>query len=180
MGALCMLRRQRRAFTLIELVMTMSIIGILAALSYPRVTQSYYIVKLAGAARQVQTQVRYAQQMALNQHAKYDVVFDTANECYRVADVAAGINVTDPFSRVAGVSGQDWSTGLYVDFVNNKELGGINISSTTSATLRFASTGHPTDTSDVDLTANFDIVLTYQNNTRTVRVTPYTGVVTVF
>ncbi len=159
--------------------MVIGIIGVLSALSYPRMTNAYYSLKVNGAARKLQSDIRYAQQLALNQHAKYDVVFDTANERYRVADVTANANVTDPYSRSAGVVGSDWTTGLYVDYVNDKELNGIDLSSATSATLRFNTRGRPTDTSDTTLTSNFDIVITYQGFSKTMRVTPNTGVVTV-
>lgn len=171
--------RQRHGFTLIEIIMVMSIIGILSVLSYPRMTSGYYALKINGAVRKLQSDLRYAQQVALNDHVKIDVVFDTAGERYRVANVAANANITDPYTRSAGVTGQDWATGLYVNYSTDKELGGINLSSATAATLRFSTRGQPTDTSDVALSANFDIVLIFQGYTKTLRVTPATGVVSI-
>ena len=172
-------RRRASAFTLIEMVMVLVIIGALARLAYPSMAGSYYRLKLGGAARRLQDHVRYAQQYAIMNHLKIDVVFDTANEQYRVADVSAGKNLTDPFTRSAGVAGQDWTTGLYMNYTDSGELKGVNLSSATVSTLRFSARGVPTDTSDTALGANTDIVLTYQGNTNTVQVTPETGVVTV-
>ena len=171
--------RQRCGFTLIELVTVMVIIGALSTLAYPKMATSYYRLEITGAARKLQNDIRYAQQMALDDHLKIDVIFDAANERYRVADVAANANLTDPFTRSAGVTGSDWTTGLYVDYPNNSELKAMAITSSTSGTLRFSTMGHPADTSDVELTANFDIILACQSITKTVRVSPATGVVTV-
>ena len=170
---------RHRGFTLIELIVVMSIIGLLSALAYPRMTGSYYALKINGAARKLQSDIRYAQQAALNSHLKVDVVLDTANDRYRVADVAAGANITDPYTRSVGVAGQDWTTGLRVTYTTDAELKGIDLSSATAATLRFSTIGHPTDTADTALTGNFDIVITFQGLSKTVRVTPNTGVVTV-
>ena len=170
---------RHRGFSLIELITVMVIIGALSALAYPRMATGYYQLQIAGAARKLQHDIRYAQQTALNNHLKIDVVFDAANERYRVADVAANANVTNPFTRSAGVTGSDWTTGLYVDYPNNSELKTVLMNSSTAGTLRFSTIGHPADTSDVELTANFDIILTCQALTKTVRVTPATGVATV-
>ena len=170
---------RHRGFTLIELITVMIIIGALAGLAYPRMTSSFYALKISGAARKLQSDIRYAQQLALNDHAKVDVVFDAANDRYRVKDVSAGANVTDPYTRSVGVSGSDWTTGLYVNYTTDAELKGIDLNSATVSTLRFSTLGRPTDTSDVALAANSDIVLVYQGQTKTVRVTPITGVVTV-
>lgn len=159
--------------------MVMSIIGILAALSYPRMSGGYFALKISGAARKLQSDIRYAQQLAINNHLKVDVVFDAVNERYRVADVTANANVTDPFTRSAGVAGSDWTTGLYVDYNGDNELKGVDLNTVTAATLRFSRLGRPTNTSDVELTGNFTIVLTFQGRTKTLTVTPTTGVVTI-
>ena len=108
-----------------------------------------------------------------------DVVFDTAGDRYRVAGVAANANVTDPFSRSAGVTGQDWTTGLRVTYATDAELKGIDLNAVTTGTLRFSTMGHPTDTADADRATDYTVTLLYQGQTKTLTVTPYTGVATI-
>jgi len=70
--------RFQRGFTLVELIMTMIIIGIIAAVAIPRFFDAN-VFKSRGFADQVQTSLRYAQKTAIAQRVTVCVV-DTATE----------------------------------------------------------------------------------------------------
>lgn len=68
------LRRSQRGFTLVELIMTMVIIGILAAVVAPRFFDNN-VFQSRGFADQVQASLRYAQKIAIAQHRFVCAVF---------------------------------------------------------------------------------------------------------
>jgi prepilin-type N-terminal cleavage/methylation domain-containing protein len=164
-------------FTLIELVMVIVIIGILAGLAIPRF-QSFYAIKLSGAARKVVSDLRFAQQLAISQHADSRIEFsgNTYRGCY--CNTAGGAcssgtctstnwsAITDPFTRA----------NLVVNFSTDLQYGGINIASNNfGGTLRFNWQGVPQNASGAPLTAEGSISLSYQGNNSTIYVTPNTG-----
>jgi MSHA pilin protein MshC len=69
---------RQRGFTLVELVMTITIVGILAAVVAPRLSDNS-IFQSRGFADQVQASLRYAQKIAIAQHRFVCVSFGTNN-----------------------------------------------------------------------------------------------------
>ncbi|MDD5730025.1 MAG: MerR family transcriptional regulator, partial [Candidatus Omnitrophica bacterium] len=74
-----------RAFTLIELVMVMVILGILAVLSVPRI-ESFNSIKLKAAAIKTGSDIRYVQQFSVSRHASSRITFNIEPANYYLAE----------------------------------------------------------------------------------------------
>lgn len=99
---------KNRGFTLVELVMTMIIIGILAAVAVPRFFDSA-VFQSRGYADQVQATLRYAQKAAIAQNRSVCVAFASNSITLTIDPVAIGVAhpaATCPGSNLTGASGQ--------------------------------------------------------------------------
>jgi MSHA pilin protein MshC len=100
--------RFQRGFTLVELIMTMVIVGILAVMAAPRFTDSDAF-QSRGFADQVQATLRHAQKIAIAQHRFVCVAFD-ANSVTLTYDPTAPSTshtaATCPGSNLTGTTGQ--------------------------------------------------------------------------
>ena len=76
--------RDQRGFTLVELIMTMVIVGILAAVVAPRFFDNN-VFQSRGFADEVQATLRYAQKVAIAQRRVVCVVFNSAGNPHNVA-----------------------------------------------------------------------------------------------
>ncbi|MBN1586775.1 MAG: type II secretion system protein [Candidatus Omnitrophica bacterium] len=160
-------RGKQSGFTAIELTMVMVIIGILAALAIPSF-DSYYSMQAEGAARKLVSDLRFAQQLAINTHEAIGIAFSTVNETYQVYVVSTGADVISPHTRGA----------MTIDYPNDPELQDVTITSADfdgGATLVFSSLGVPQDAAGVDLGANGSVVVACRGNSRTVTVNQNTG-----
>lgn len=171
-----MARNLKNAYTIIEMVMVIIIIGILAALAVPRFN-SFYSIKLNGAAKKLVSDIRFTQQIAISEHTYTRIVFDIAAETYTAYKYDTGtsswVNMPDPFTR----------GNLIENFNSDPKYGGINISSTTFSanTSTFDWQGIPGEGNGYPpsaITAQESITLTYKGNTVSVFITPQTGRVT--
>jgi type II secretory pathway pseudopilin PulG len=155
----------KKSYTVIELIMVIVIVGILATLSIPRF-QSFYYLKLNGAMKKVISDIRYAQQLAISRHESYNIIFNTANEAYEVRRVSDNSYATNPFSRGSFI----------VNFTSDPQYNGIKIDSTSfGGTLQFDWQGIPRNGSGTALSAESNVVFSYQNNVMTIYITPNTG-----
>jgi prepilin-type N-terminal cleavage/methylation domain-containing protein len=156
----------KNGVTLIELVMVIVMISILAVLAIPRF-ESFYYIKLQGAAKRVISDIRYTQQMALARHEKYKIVFSTGTDSYEVRRVSDNSYATDPFTRA----------NLNVSLSSDAQFQGIDIAATnlTSGTLQFNWQGVPLDVTDSALSADASVRLDYKGYSVTVYITPDTG-----
>jgi prepilin-type N-terminal cleavage/methylation domain-containing protein len=156
----------RKGFTIIEMVMVIIIVAILAVVSIPRF-ESFYYIKLDGAAKRVLTDIRFTQQLSIARHENYKIVFTTGTDIYQVQRVSDNVYATDPFTRA----------NLIVNFTTDPQHKGIDISATnlTAGTLQFDWQGIPYNSTGVALTADASVTLTYKDNTKTIYVTPATG-----
>lgn len=76
-----------RAFTLVELLAVMVIIGIMAGIAVPRLVTSISLQRLEGAARRITTDLAYAQRQARFTSSSKTVKFNTATESYTLAGI---------------------------------------------------------------------------------------------
>jgi len=75
-------RRAARGYTLIELMVVITIMGIIAGVAIPKVIGSLYSGKQRSEAFQLLTAIRYAQGMAALQRAPYRLHFDLDTQSY--------------------------------------------------------------------------------------------------
>jgi prepilin-type N-terminal cleavage/methylation domain-containing protein len=169
------LKPNDRAFTLIEMVMVIVIVGILTAVAIPRFS-SFYAIKLDGVAKKLVSDIRYVQQIAVAEHVNTRIVFNSAVDTYtaykEVSPSGSGnwIVLVDPFTRR--------SLNPWVNFVTDPKYQGINILSVNfggTPTLRFDWQGVPQDGNGANLSADGSVTLDYQDNSSTIYVTPNTG-----
>ena len=160
-----------RGFTLTELIVILSILGILSWLAYPKVVAMDEI-KLDTAARRLAADLRYAQSLAMSRRIIHGILFDPALEKYTVFAPNAAAPITDPADRAKTMT---------VDYTTRTEFKGVLIQSATFGTtpgVTFDYFGVPRDTAGADLISSGRVVLTYQGVTDTVIVAPQTGMVT--
>ncbi len=159
-----------KAFTLIEIVMVIVILGVLALLAAPRFAD-FYFIKLRSAAVKVVSDIRYTQQYALANHDDYKIIFNTTNNTYDCQLVSDSSYIKDPFTQ----------GNLSVNFNTDVQYKGIKINSATfgsGSTLRFNWQGIPQDSTGAALTSAGTVNLTYQSRSITISVGPQTGLVT--
>jgi len=88
-----------RGYTLLELVMTISVVAVLAAVAAPRFSNSLE-VRAAAAARQVAVDIRSAQRLATTTHVECGVLV-VSGSTYRVFTASTATPRVDPLERVA-------------------------------------------------------------------------------
>jgi len=161
-----------RGFTLIELIVVMTLLGILAWVAYPKITAKDEI-KLDAAARRVAADLRYAQNRSIGTRVVHGLVFEPALSRYTVFAPNVASPVVDPADR---------ARTLRVDFTQRVEFKGVAIASASFGSTKavtFDYFGVPRDSASGELAATGRVILTYQGLADTVDVTPGTGKVVV-
>lgn len=162
----------RQGFSLVEMVIVITIVGILAWLAFPSF-DAFYEIRLDAAARRVAADLRYAQNQTIGKRVIHGVLFETALARYTVFAPTPTTPVVDPADR---------SRSLRVDFNTKTEFQGVSITSATFGTtpgVKYDFFGVPRDTAGVELAATGRVILTYQGASDTIDVTPQTGKVVV-
>lgn len=90
-------RSMKNGFTLIEIIVVLSVLGILAAL-YTASTGNLSDVSIDTASRRLQSDLRYVQQLATNSGVNHGVVF-TSGSGYTAYRGSPGTPVIDPVTR---------------------------------------------------------------------------------
>jgi MSHA pilin protein MshC len=85
----------QRGFTLVELIMTMIVIGILAAVAAPRFFDAN-VFKSRGFADQVQASLRYAQKEAIAQHRNVCVAMTASTITLTIANASGAASLCGP------------------------------------------------------------------------------------
>ncbi len=159
--------QQSKAFTLVELVILIVILGFLVLISIPNI-DSYLDAKIYSCAQKINSDIRYTQYLSIAEHKSYGVEFNTSTNYYRVYEVDTGTLAIDPYSRA----------NMELDLDTTEEYRGVNISSVnidSSNEIRFSSLGEPLDSSSNELSASGTIVLNYSGKSKTITVYPVTG-----
>ena len=89
--------KQERGFTAIELILVIVILGILAAIAYPRF-QGLPGIRVSAAAQTIVSDINYAQTLAITMPPdNYGVVFTAGINSYSVYKNSAGTIIPHPF-----------------------------------------------------------------------------------
>ena len=161
-----------RGFTITELIVGITILGILAWIAYPRISAKDEM-KLDAAARRLASDLRYAQSRAIGTRVVHGLIFEPSLSRYTVFAPNVASPVTDPADR---------AHSLQVDYSRRTEFKGITITSAafgSSRGITFDYFGVPRDSAGTDLTAAGRVILTYQGFIDTVDVAPNTGKVVI-
>jgi prepilin-type N-terminal cleavage/methylation domain-containing protein len=81
-------KHSMRAFSLVELVIVVLIVGILAAVAAPKYSAALTSFRLQAVADRIAGDIRYAKRMAQQNSATQTIVFDAAANSYTLAGVA--------------------------------------------------------------------------------------------
>ena len=159
--------RSRAGFTLIELLIVIVILAISAAIAVPMMS-SAASSQMRAAGGIVAADLEYARSMAISRGQKHKVVFDPANETYRIVLTSTGAVIKHPVTQK--------ENGYIVNFTTDGRLDQVKIDSaafgaSNSNIVEFDSLGSPDNGGTVVLKAG--------DFTRTVTVEPVTGFISV-
>jgi len=166
-------RFQKRGFTLIEIIMVVVILGIVAFMAIPMVSNAADI-QVRAAANRIAADIDYAKSMAITHQRSYSVVFDPANESYEVQDENGNV-IEHPVNP----------GNFVVDFSTDANLSRVNLAdadfdpdSNLSVTFDYLGSPHSGTAAGNPLNSG-QITLTADNFTLVVNVEPVTGYVTI-
>jgi prepilin-type N-terminal cleavage/methylation domain-containing protein len=158
------------AFTLLEVVMVLMVIGIIAALAVPMYV-SAASTQLRVAADMIASDLEYAKSMSISTGKSHSAVFDTAAESYSIEN-SDGQVIAHPVHI-----GADYT----VSFANDSRLNRVDIVNTNfgaTETVSFDNIGAPVDGSGAALNNGF-IQLRAGSHTMRVKIESVTGYVSI-
>lgn len=168
----------RRGFTLLELLVTIVILGIAGALVIPAMGETG-ILKVQGAVRSVVADLTFAQADAVAFQERRAVIFDVANNTYRLIQVPG--NTLDPENNT--LYDPTKSDGRFVMSLSDPRFGGTRLESASfdnEPHVIFDAMGGPVaDAAGAIPGSGGSVVFTGSNQRFTVSVEPFTGRVTV-
>jgi len=148
-----MIKNNRRAFTLIELLITMVIVGILSVVIITKWPNS--VIQVAAQNEQLASGIRLAQSMSMGSNQKFRV--NLYSDHYQIMDETG--------SPVTGFPPQYFSTGLTLT------IPGI----LSNNYVTFGGTGEPYIDTVTPLASTAILTLTAGSNTRQILISPETG-----
>lgn len=152
-------RRARAGFSLLELVLVLSIVGALAVFALPRLASAPGVT-LSAVASQVAGSVRYAQSLAMSRGQRYRVAFTATS--YQITD-GGGAPIVQPMTSGTGPVS-----------VSPATLSGYN-PPLTAGYVAFDTRGAPYVSPTLPLAAAATILITSGADTASITVAPETG-----
>jgi len=160
----------RDGFTLVEIIMVVIILSIAAMIAIPFAVSGSG-TQLKSAANIIAADLEYAKSMAISRAKKYSVVFDTADESYRIEDVNGTI-INHPVKK-----GFPYEVNFAADGrLNRVDISAVNFD--TAATVKFDYLGSPYNSTNNPLNEG-SVTLTAAGAAITVNVEPVTGYITI-
>lgn len=178
----------RRGFTLIEILVVVTILAIAAVAAIPMVNSGYADVKLTAATRAVMADLFYAQNYAITTQTDVYVVFATATGTGGKYTLQTGSSGTDgvklirPGSSTFVVNLGQVSGTVTGTRLPDAKLGTVSVAGTTKTVIGFDTLGQPfSDTSASPASGVTLIPLLSPDGkmTMTLSVEPFTGEITV-
>lgn len=165
-------RRSAGAYTLVEVLITVAIMGLAAAIIVPNMLQAGTLGVQAGA-RMIIADLLFAQNEAMAQQSARRVTFDPADNSYKIEkyDRANAAWVLE-FNRAYGNNGSEQNYEM--DFDEDSRFNGVDIVSADfggSGQVEFDDLGNPS--------SGGTIRLRFDAHAFDIRVAPFTGRVTV-
>jgi len=159
--------RDGSGFSLIETIIVMVLLGILAVVTLPSLTQALQTLHLNQAANKLAADIRYAKETALNSHGTYGVEFDVDDNSYSVFQLVSGskASVNDPFTNAS----------MIMDFDTHSEYSGVSMVSSGSTEIRFDSFGIPYDATGTALSNPLTVVIQNGGSSKTISITQQTS-----
>jgi prepilin-type N-terminal cleavage/methylation domain-containing protein len=109
-------------FTLLEIMIVITIIGILAALVIPNSNRSIYD-QVVGAAGVVAGDVAYARSLAVANNDRYRLTFNTSNNCYTLTHSGTNNSTLDVLPKTAFTRSNEPNTQQTTSFADLPHLG---------------------------------------------------------
>ncbi len=165
---------QKNAFTFIELIVVMVILAIAAVLAIPMIS-SAADVQIRSAANMIAADLDYAKSMAISRQQYYSVVFDPANDSYKVRNASE-----DPIDHPLKPG-----SPFVVNFQSDSRLSRVDIVSAdfdpdSQPSVTFDYLGSPYSGTDIVNPLNSgQITLQAGSFSMTITVEPMTGYVTI-
>lgn len=78
--------RDKKGFTMIELLIVIAIIGVIAAIAIPNIISWIPTIRVNSAARDLVSEMQLARMKAVSERNDYVITFDTANNQYKIYD----------------------------------------------------------------------------------------------
>lgn len=166
------LRRTARGFTLVELVLIISILGVLVVIAVPD-RSAVDEVSLRAASRKLASDLRYAQGQSIARRIRHGIRFEVEEKRYEVVATGRGEPIEDPAAR---------GHALVVSFKNPSAAHGVTLVSASFdgfPEVSFDSFGVPSNIAGREIRRPGLVVLACGGMTSMVEIAPGTGKVTV-
>jgi type IV fimbrial biogenesis protein FimT len=109
--------KREAGFTLAELIVTIAVLGIIAAIAIPQVSEYLPISRVNGAAIELFTELQLAKTRAISENNDYVITFDTSNNTYKIHDDDNGNGGEDTGESVKSVDIEERYPGIGYGYI---------------------------------------------------------------